>query len=279
MIRKMTEGLRTTTLRSGSKITRPLSYAPLLMSAILAVGLFFWQSIVADYFSRVSYSLFMSRVPNFFDIVSKMVSEVEWSYTSQILEPMADTIQIAVMGTVVGAALALPVAFLASNNIIKNGRASAAIKLSLSLMRTFPTLVYALILSFVFGYGTFIGFLSTAIFTFAIMTKLLYEVIETLDMGAFTAIESTGASKVRAFTTAVLPQIMPAFLSTSLYSFEINIRGSAILGLVGAGGIGILLNDSMSLRDYGRVSLMLIFLLGTVILIEAGSREIRRRLG
>jgi phosphonate transport system permease protein len=279
MINKMTEGLRTTVLKSGSKITRPLSYAPLAVIIIIIVGAFFWDSIVTDYFSRVTAQLFLSRVPNFFDIVAKMVAEVEWSYSSQILSPMIDTIQMAIMGTVIGAAIALPVAFLASQNIIKNSAVSIGIKSVLSLLRTFPTLVYALIMSFVFGYGTFIGFLATAIFTFAIMTKLLYEVIETIDLGAFTAIESTGASKVRAFSVAVLPQIMPAFLSTSLYSFEINIRGSAILGLVGAGGIGIMLNDSMGLRNYGRVSLMLIVLLATVIVIESASREIRRKLG
>jgi phosphonate transport system permease protein len=111
------------------------------------------------------------------------------------------------------------------------------------------------------------------------MTKMLYEVIETIDLGAFTAIESTGADKARAFSAAVIPQIMPAFLSTSLYSFEINVRGSAILGFVGAGGIGMLLNDSMGLRDYGKVSLMLIVLLTTVILIESASRRIRRAIG
>ncbi len=270
---------RTTVLSDGTKVTRPVSYAPLAFMAVALAFAFFWQSIVGAYFDRVSLSLFISRVPNFLDILSDMVTEIDLSYAPEIVGPMADTIQIAVAGTFIGAALALPVAFLASQNISKNGALSGSVKGLLSLLRTFPTLVYALILAFVFGYGTFVGTVATAIFTFAIMTKMLYEVIETLDLGAFTAIESTGADKVRSFSAAVMPQIMPAFLSTSLYSFEINVRGSAILGFVGAGGIGMLLNDSMGLRNYGRVSLMLVVLLTTVILIESASRQIRRKLG
>jgi phosphonate transport system permease protein len=266
-------------LSDGKKVTRPVSYAPLAFLAVALVTAFFWESIIGVYFDRVSMRLFLSRVPNFFDILSDMVTELDLSYADDIVGPMADTIQIAVAGTFVGAALALPVAFLASQNISKNGALSGAVKGALSLLRTFPTLVYALILAFVFGYGTFVGTVATAIFTFAIMTKMLYEVIETIDLGAFTAIESTGADKARAFSAAVIPQIMPAFLSTSLYSFEINVRGSAILGFVGAGGIGMLLNDSMGLRDYGKVSLMLVVLLTTVILIESASRRIRRAIG
>jgi phosphonate transport system permease protein len=96
-------------------------------------------------------------------------------------------------------------------------------------------------------------------------------------MGAFQAIESTGATKLQAFTVSILPQIYGNFVSTALYSFEINIRYSAILGFVGAGGIGILLNDAMSLRDYGKVSVMLLGLLFLVLVTENVSRYVRKR--
>jgi phosphonate transport system permease protein len=107
---------------------------------------------------------------------------------------------------------------------------------------------------------------------------MLYEFIETIDLGAFVAIEATGANKIKSFVSAIVPQIMGFFLSVSLYNFEINVRSSTILGFVGAGGIGILLNDSMGLREYGKVSLMLVVLLTVVIIIESISRNIRRRL-
>ena len=93
------------------------------------------------------------------------------------------------------------------------------------------------------GFGVLAGTVAIMIFTFAIMSKMLYERIETIDMGAYLAIEATGATKTRAFFTAVIPQIMGTYLSLSLYSFEINIRYAAILGYVGAGGIGVILNN------------------------------------
>jgi phosphonate transport system permease protein len=189
-----------------------------------------------------------------------------------------DTLQIAIMGTLIGAIISIPIAFLAAQNIIKNKYITTLVKGAMSLIRTLPTLVYALILAFIFGYGTFVGVLATILFTFGIMTKMLYEFIETIDLGAFVAIEATGANKTKSFVSAIVPQILGFFISISLYNFEINVRSSTILGFVGAGGIGILLSDSMGLREYGKVSLMLVVLLTVVIIIESISRNIRRRL-
>ena len=108
---------------------------------------------------------------------------------------------------------------------------------------------------------------------------MLYERIETLDLGAYEAIESTGASKIRAFMVALMPSIAPIFYSISLYAFEINIRYAAILGYVGAGGIGFILDDSM--KNPGKndqTIVIVIFIFFTVIVIESISRALRRRL-
>jgi phosphonate transport system permease protein len=269
---------RTSILIDGTVVVKPLSLSIIGWLATAFIFIYFWDLIVGSYFERVTFNFFVSRIPSFFSILNEMALGVDWAYFSRILEPMADTLKMSIMGTVLGAALSLPVAFLASQNIIKNRYTSVITKFALSLIRTFPTLVYALIFAFIFGYGTFVGVVATVIFTFGIMTKLLYEFIETIDLGAFVAIESTGAGKIRSFRTSIIPQITGIFISTFLYMFEINIRSSAILGFVGAGGIGIMLNDSMGLRNYGRVSLMLIVLLTTVILIENASRYIRARL-
>jgi phosphonate transport system permease protein len=206
-----------------------------------------------------------------------MVTQLDLDYLANTLNPLLDTLKMAYLGTLLGSLIALPIAFLASQNIVKNRYISITMKLILSLFRTLPSILYALIFAFVFGYGTFVGTISLAVFTLAISSKILYENIETLDMGAFQAIESTGATKLQAFTVSILPQIYGSFVSTALYSFEINIRYSAILGFVGAGGIGILLNDAMSLRDYGKVSVMLLGLLFLVLLTENLSRYVRKR--
>ena len=269
---------RTILLKDGTKTIRPMQFDWFYGLLILFVVVFFYQYIVGAYFEAISYQFFLSRVPNFFTILQAMVSDINWSYVPNIIDPLLDTIKMAFLGTILGAFIALPVSFLASQNIIKNRFISITVKFLLSFVRTLPSILYALIFAFIFGYGTFVGTLSLTVFTFAITSKILYESIETLDMGAFTAIESTGATKLQAFIASILPQIYGNFISTSLYSFEINIRYSAILGFVGAGGIGILLNDAMSLRRYGNVSVLLLGLLALVLLTENVSRAIRKRL-
>lgn len=269
---------RTIVLSDGSKITRPVNFTILYLLIASLFVVYFWDLIISDYFERVAFNFFVSRIPNFFTILNAMLTNVEWNYAPRVLQPMIDTLQMAIIGTLVGAIISVPFAFIASQNIVKNKYLTMLIKAFLSLIRTLPTLVYALIFAFIFGYGTFVGVLATIFFTFGIMTKMLYEYIETLDLGAFVAIEATGANKITAFITAIIPQILGIFLSITLYNFEINIRSSTILGFVGAGGIGILLNDSMGLREYGRVSVMLVILLTVVIAIESGSRALRKKL-
>ncbi|MGL4874482.1 MAG: PhnE/PtxC family ABC transporter permease, partial [Clostridium sp.] len=147
-----------------------------------------------------------------------------------------------------------------------------------SIIRTIPTLIIAIIATFIFDVGTFAGTVAITIFTFGIVAKMLYEKIETVDMGPFEAMEAVGATKLQAFIGAVLPQILPTYLSTCLYSFEINVRYAAILGYVGAGGIGIILNEKIGWREYPRVGMILIMLFITVISIEYLSKFIRARL-
>jgi phosphonate transport system permease protein len=274
---QLTLKTRTTRLADGTLSIRPVSLTWFYSLLVVVIVVYFFNLIVLNYFRQISFSFFVSRIPNFFTILAQMVTQLDVDYLSNTLNPLLDTLKMAYLGTLIGSLTALPIAFLASQNIVKNRYLSITMKLILSLFRTLPSILYALIFAFVFGYGTFVGTISLAVFTLAISSKILYENIETLDMGAFQAIESTGATKLQAFTVSILPQIYGNFVSTALYSFEINIRYSAILGFVGAGGIGILLNDAMSLRDYGKVSVMLLGLLFLVLITENVSRYVRKR--
>ena len=274
-------------LKSGSKVIQPKSILPII------IGILFVFSLITSYTARVDIRLFFRNIGNFFDILISMYPpsvEFHWEslfgtgpfitgYLDKVWQPMIDTIQMSLLGSILGSVCALPAALFASSNIIKNKYVIVVVRFILSIFRTLPVLVYALMLTLIFGFGPFAGTVAIAIFTFAIVSKMLYEKIETIDMGAFIAIESTGANKVNTFSAAVLPQIMPNYLSIALYSLEINIRYAAILGYVGAGGIGILLNDRMNWRQYDDVIVVLLVLLVTVIMIESLSRYIRRRLG
>jgi phosphonate transport system permease protein len=265
-------------LSDGTLVTKPRNYTPLVIITIAIIFIFFWIQIVSEFFQTFGVYFFISKIPNFFTILEAMFVEVNFSYLPRVLDPMMVTIQISILGTALGTVLSLPIAFLASQNLMKNSFIPVIIKFILSIIRTFPTLVYALILSFIFGYGTFIGLLATIIFTFGIMSKMMYEVIETIDLGPFVAVETSGATKIQAFMVSIIPQVMGRFYSIILYNFEINLRASAVLGFVGAGGIGLILNDQMSTRNYGNVSVIVLALLIVVIIVESISRYVRGKL-
>ena len=269
---------RTTTLKDGSTITRPFSYSVMSMLLALAIIVFFWNLIITKFFNEFGARNFIQNIPQFFTIIKQMIADVNWSYFSNILGPMADTIRIAVIGTIGGSLIAVPVAILASQNIMGKSKIPGVVKFFLSIIRTLPLLVYAYIFSYIFGYGPYAGVLATIIFTFGIITKMMYEIIETTDMGAFVAIEATGATKLQAFRAAVVPQVMGRFFSIVLYIFEINLRASAILGFVNAGGIGRIMNDQMALRAYGDVAIMVLGLLFVIIVVQNISQYLRGRL-
>jgi len=277
-LKERNEKHRTSILIDGSVIVRPFSYSALVVIATLFVFVFFWNMIVTRFFNEFGFNNFLNNFSNFFTIIKKMIVDINWGYFNNILGPMADTIRIAVIGTLVGSLIAIPAAILASQNIMGKSKIPVFLKSLLSIIRTFPILIYALILSYIFGYGPFVGVLATIIFTFGIITKMMYEIIETTDMGAFIAIEAAGATKLQAFRAAVVPQIFGRFLSVVLYNFEINLRASAILGFVNAGGIGRIMNDQMALQKYGDVSLMVLALLFVVILVQNISQYLRGRL-
>ncbi|MFW7395641.1 PhnE/PtxC family ABC transporter permease, partial [Vagococcus fluvialis] len=151
-------------------------------------------------------------------------------------------------------------------------------KLLFSILRTLPTIVTALIATFVFGLGTMAGTLAIFIFTVAYVGKLTYEQIESLDMSTFEALESMGLTRFQAFRYAVVPEILPTFLSTTLFNFEGNLRYASILGYVGAGGLGIILNEQLGWREYGNVGTILVVLIVSVAIIESISEFARKKL-
>ena len=145
-------------------------------------------------------------------------------------------------------------------------------------MRTLPTLVTALIATFVFGLGTLAGTIAIFLFTLSYIGKLLYEQIENIDMGSFEALESMGLTRLQSFRYAIVPEILPTYLSTSLFCFEGNVRYASILGYVGAGGLGLLLNERLGWRDYSSVGMILVILAITVFIIERTSEHFRKKL-
>ena len=259
------------TIPNGHTVLRRRSRVPLILLLLLIAILLSLKMTGFDL------KIIITRFDKLVDLFVKLFHP-KWSFFEKVVGPLVDTIKMSILGTVIGCLLALPVAILSSTNICKNIVVVSVLRFILALIRTLPTLVIALVCALVFGLGTFAGTLAIAIFTFGIVAKMLYESIETIDMGPFEAMEALGADKFRAFWSACVPQILPVYLSHSLYCFEMNIRASAILGYVGAGGLGIVINERIGWRDYNGLGMVLLTLFVVVVTIEFLSEYLRRKL-
>ncbi|BCJ96005.1 phosphonate ABC transporter, permease protein PhnE [Anaerocolumna cellulosilytica] len=258
-------------LSNGKTIVKPRSYA---VPAFLLFSIFLLLSVKVTGFN---FHTLAENGNKFFDIL-KMMIPPKFTYMPRVWKPLLDTVKMSLLGSVVGSMLAIPFAIGASTNIVKNKIIISAIRLFISIVRTLPTLVTALIATYAFGFGTLAGTIAIAVFTFAYVGKLLYEQIETVDMGAFEAMEAMGAGRFRAFLSAICPQIMPGYLSNCLFCFEGNVRYASILGYVGAGGLGLILQEKIGWREYDNVGMILLMLFVTVLLIEGISHFIRSKL-
>ncbi|MCC5895979.1 MAG: phosphonate ABC transporter, permease protein PhnE [Alkalibacterium sp.] len=262
---------KTYTLSNGKEVTKRASRTPLILLIVLIVTVISWEV------TNVDLSVIRTRGNQFIVILLDMFPP-NFNFLDNIWGPLFDTIQMSLLGSIAGAVLAIPFALLSSSNIIRNRVLNGFFKLALSILRTLPTLVSALIATFIFGLGTMAGTVAIFLFTLSYIGKLMYEHIESVDMGAFEAHESMGLSKVEAFRYAIIPDILPTYLSVSLYAFEGNIRYAAILGYVGAGGVGLLLDERLGWRDYQSVGMVLLILMLVVFVIERISEYFRMKL-
>ena len=258
-------------LGNGKVVDEPRSKAPLV------IVLFGIASLISIKITGFDMAVMFSRGGQFFVILRKMVPP-EFAYMPKIWQPLFDTIKMSLLGSFVGAVLAVPFAVVASSNIVKNRFVIVFVRLLLSIVRTLPTLVTALIATYIFGLGTLAGTIAIAVFTFAYVGKLLYEEIETVDMGPFEAMQAMGANKGRSFMYAIIPQVLPSYLSNCLFCFEGNVRYASILGYVGAGGLGLILNEKIGWREYTKVGMILVMLFATVVIIETFSHWLRSKL-
>lgn len=259
------------TLSNGKEIVQAPSKTPFI------IFFFVIALIISGKVTGFNFNVLAERGKEFFIIIQRMFPP-NWSYLSRIWTPLFDTIKMSLLGSFIGSLAAIPFSIIASSNIVKNKFVLSISRLLLSTIRTLPTLVIAIIATYIFGLGTFAGTVAISVFTFAYIGKKLYEQIETVDMGAYEAAQALGCSRARCFVNSVIPQVLPVYLSTCLFCFEGNVRYAAILGYVGAGGLGLILNEKIGWREYSSVGMILLTLFVAVVLIEMLSHFIRRKL-
>ncbi|MGK9340598.1 ABC transporter permease subunit, partial [Melissococcus plutonius] len=171
-----------------------------------------------------------------------------------------------------------PFACLGTTTITRNPIITTILRFFMSIIRTIPNLLLAALFVAMIGIGEFTGVLTIAVFTFGMVSQLIYEAIETVEHGTIEAADSVGATKTQAAFWVILPQISHQIFGYALYAFEINVRASTVLGYVGAGGIGVILNSSLSLLRYDRVSIIILAILIVVTIIDWISEIIRKKL-
>lgn len=200
-----------------------------------------------------------------------------WSYMERLWKPLWDTINIATLGTLLGVIMALPLAFLAATNTTPSRFILRPFALfCIVASRSINSLIWALLLVSILGPGLLAGILAIAFRSIGFIGKLLYEAIEETDTSQVEAITATGASRTQILNYGIVPQVLPAFYGITVFRWDINIRESAILGLVGAGGIGSQLQASMNVLAWPQVMVILLVILGTVVVSEWVSAWVRK---
>jgi phosphonate transport system permease protein len=199
-----------------------------------------------------------------------------------ILQGIYETLALALLATVLGAILALPLGFLAARNLMSGNPFTYAVyvvvRTALNIFRSIEALILAIIFVIIVGLGPFPGMLALTVHTTAALGKLYSEVIEGIDPGPIEAIRATGATWLQIARYAVIPQIVPSFTALTIYRWDINVRSSTIIGFVGGGGIGFFLWQWILLGDYRAVSACFITIAIVVIIMDYFSAQLRARL-
>ena len=185
------------------------------------------------------------------------------------------TLKIATLGSLLAALLGAPLGFLAARNMHAPAIVSWLARRLLDICRSIHTLVFGLLIVGIIGLGPMAGILAIALHSMGTWGKLYAESIETLDMRPVEAVRATGATRFQVFLFAVWPALLPNFISNHLYIWEYNIRDSTVLGLIGAGGLGLLVSEAVSLFQWGRLATLLIAIVLMVVAFDALSRRIR----
>ncbi len=195
-----------------------------------------------------------------------------------LLRGLLDTLAISILGTFISTILALPLAFWAATNISRSRAVSGSGKMLLAFIRAVPEVVLALMFIKAVGPGSFAGVLALGLHSVGMLGKLFSDEVESMDKGPVEALVATGANRLQMLWFAVIPQVLPGFLSYMLYRFEINMRSATILGVIGAGGIGTPLIFALSTRNWDRVGIILLGIVVLITIVDMLSGAIRKKL-
>ncbi len=205
----------------------------------------------------------------------------KWSITGETIQKYAwVSLEMAALGTIGGALMAAPFSFLAARNLMGRHPVTRPIyyvmRFIFSCVRAIPTLIWGLI-AISFTLGHFPGVVALSIFSFGLLAKLYSEAIEAIDWGQIEAVTAAGANPIQVILFSVVPQVVPFFISHTLYSLEVNVHSAVVLGLIGAGGLGLVINEYIGTFHWREASMVLIITIVMTLAIDYGSAYIRSK--
>ncbi|WP_104083006.1 phosphonate ABC transporter, permease protein PhnE [Cryobacterium sp. Y11] len=202
----------------------------------------------------------------------------DWSFFPRTVPALVETLQMAVIATFVAAGVSLPLSLATARLTNPNGASRSIVRALLNVVRSIPDLLYAAILVAMVGVGALPGIIALVLFNVGIIVKMVSESIEANDPGALEAGRAAGGNQLQINRATALPDIMPSFINQTLYVLELNVRASSVLGLVGAGGLGLLIDAVRTFYRYDQLSLIILEILMVVMALDVLSNAVRRRL-
>ncbi|MBU9714083.1 phosphonate ABC transporter, permease protein PhnE [Evansella tamaricis] len=245
-----------------------------LVVLLIVIGLYYLASIATN----SSPERLINGIPHIYYFVVDDLIPPNWSYYSRVLPPLLETWNIALLSTSVAVVFCLPISFLAAGNINKKAWLYQIVRFLLNVLRTIPDMILAVMFVAMVGIGALAGVYALFFFSLGILVKLVSETVEAIDPGPLEAIRATGGNIFQIICFGAVPQILPQYVSYSLYVLEINVRASLVLGFVGAGGIGLILRQQMSLFNYGNIAMIIFITFIAVTIIDTISTSLRKRL-
>jgi phosphonate transport system permease protein len=267
------------TSSAGTGTSRPAKprSSPIVPIGLLVFAAITWLSVSEEFGIGLNIGDIIEDFTRGAGILGELLAP-NWAFLPRTFAPMLETFQMAVLASAIGCTIALPVAFLASHVTAPNAATYLANRSILSVVRAIPDFLYALIFVSAVGVGPLPGVAALVLFNIGVVAKLLSETVDGIDTGPIEAARAGGGNRTQTVRWAVLPQVLPNYVAYSLYTFELNIRASAVLGIVGAGGIGNQLFTQYRFFNWSNVSLIVIELFVFVFFIELLSIWLRRRL-
>jgi phosphonate transport system permease protein len=261
---------------SGQRPTKPRS-SPVVPIALVVFLAITWASLSEQFGIGLDVGALADSITRGAGILGELLRP-NWEFLPRTVEPILQTFQIAVVASAIGCLVALPVAFTVSRITAPNLATFAAGRATLSVVRAIPDILYALVFVAAAGVGPLPGIVALVFFNIGVVAKLLSETVDGVDPGPIEAARAGGADHAQTVRWSVLPQVLPNYVAYSLYTFELNIRASTVIGIVGAGGIGNMLFTQYRFFNWSNVSVIVVELFVMVFLIEMLSIWMRRRL-